>query len=113
MRLRNTCLLAFIGAVSSGCASLPQACKILDSRDTWSRLEARPELVDDALLESMYFSGNAPQANELIWYTNSTGQIAACNPGNRFGCGDHVVVYDKVNGSLQKADAEEIVLCGA
>ena len=113
MRQSNIFLVALIGTVLSGCASSPQACKALDNRDTWSRLEAAPGLVDDALLESMYFSGIPPRASELVWYMNSAGQIAACNPGNRHGCGDHVVVYDKVNGSLQKADAEEIVLCGA
>ena len=113
MRQGTHCLIAFVGAVLSGCASSPQPCKALDNRDTWSRLEAAPGLVDDALLESMYFSGIPPRASELVWYSNSQGQFAACNPGNRYGCGDHVVYYDKINGSLQKAEGEEIVVCGA
>ena len=61
----------------------------------------------------MYYSGEPPSAETLVWYTNANNWVAACNPGNQHGCGDHVVVYEAVNGTFRKQEAEEISVCGS
>jgi len=68
--------------------------------------------VDEKTLESMYFSGRAPDRDELVWYSDSHGQFAACNPGNEHGCGEHIVIYESVDGEVQKTEGEEILVCG-
>lgn len=109
--VRNVAGALFCASLSA-CVTAPSACKIMDSRDDWSNLDNAPRFVDADVIEAMYVSGKPPEADELIWYKSATGRVAACNPGNRYGCGDHVVFYDEVNGSYTRSDLEEIVVCG-
>lgn len=96
----------------TACANPLAGCQRLDQQDSWNRLSEPPSFVDEKILESMYFSGRVPDRDELVWYSGSHGQFAACEPGNEHGCGERVVIYKKVDGEVKKTEVEEIVVCG-
>lgn len=79
--------------------------------DSWNRLTETPSFVNEQTFESMYFSGRAPDPDQLVWYSDPHGRFAACEPGNRQGCGDRIVIYENVGGEVKKTETEEIVVC--
>ena len=106
------CVCAIVvSALLSACAGAPTACHMLDQKPEWVRLAATPPFVDDAVLEKMYYSGIPPARNDLVWYSDLNMQVAACRPGNRYGCGDYVVFYENVDGAFERKELDEFVVC--
>ena len=95
----------------SACATEAMDCRAMQHRTEWTRISTAPIFADDAFLADLYLSGRIPEARDIAWYTNSSGQYTACEAGDSHGCGD-VTVLIEANGEHPVERMEEITVCG-
>lgn len=103
------CLMAFV--LLTACASQPRDCRAMQHRTGWTRITTAPSFAGDAFLTNLLLFGQAPSADDLIWYSNSAGQFMICIPGNHQGCGDQTVLIE-ADGQHPAERMEEITVCG-
>ena len=95
----------------TACAVQAPDCRAMQHRTDWIRITAAPPFVDHAFLADLYLSGRVPEASDIAWYTNQSGQFIACEPGDSRGCGD-VTVLIEAGGQRPAERIEEITVCG-
>ena len=97
---------AFVGLVC-GCTSTLPVCQTLETNSDWQELESPPSFAYALGHGKINPDDTSSDAQGYIWYSASEGRTAACSPGGKNGCGEHIRYF--TNG--EKEGIEEIVVC--